>query len=73
MTSLAEVEASTKEFLTAADVAPVMRSDPHAIRIAAHERPELLGFPVIVIGSRVRIPRQGFLAYCYGRTGRSAE
>ena len=61
--TLEELRASDKVFLTPADVAPVLGCDPHSIRVAAHQRPELLGFPVIVIGSRVKIPRIPFLIF----------
>lgn len=61
--SIEDIKASGKSYLTAADVAPVLGCDPHSIRVAAHQRPELLGFPVIVIGSRVKIPRIPFLIF----------
>lgn len=61
--SIEDIKSSVKPYLTAADVAPVLGCDPHSIRVAAHQRPELLGFPVIVIGSRVKIPRIPFLIF----------
>lgn len=57
-----------KEFLTAAEVAPVLGIDPQDLRSQAQADSVKLGFPVIVTGSRVRIPREGFLFFCrYGR------
>lgn len=63
MKTLAEIKASDAVFLKPADIAPVLQCNPNYIRQMAHERPELLGFPVIVIGTRTRIPRKPFLAY----------
>lgn len=57
------VEISDKEFFTPQDVAFVLRSDPQTIRVCAKQRPELLGFPVILMGRRVKIPRIPFLRY----------
>lgn len=54
---------SDKEFLTPAEIAPVLGSDPHSIRVAARQRPELLKFEFIVLGNRTKIPRIPFLRY----------
>ena len=54
---------SEKNFFTAADVAGVVGCDPNNIRVVAHQRPELLGFPVTIMGSRVKIPKIPFLRY----------
>jgi hypothetical protein len=54
---------SDRPFLTPAEVAPVLECDPHAIRLAARSAPEGLGFPVICIGSRVKIPRLPFVEF----------
>lgn len=66
MNTLAEVESSNKIMLSAADIAPIIGSDPQLIRMQARERPELLGFPVVCIGSRVKIPREAFLSFMRG-------
>ena len=50
-------------WLNVADIAPLLESDPDAIRCQAKEDPSKLGFPVCVIGSRVKIPRRAFLAF----------
>ena len=60
---LAELET---EVLTPNQVAPILGVNPHSIRIQAAENPEALGFPVIVIGSRVKIPKRPFLAFMGG-------
>ena len=65
---LADIETLDKEFLLADDVAPVLGMHPQDIRSQAQADSAKLGFPVIVTGTRVRIPKQGFLFYCrYGR------
>ena len=61
--TLAEIKASDAVFLLPSQIAPILDCDPNFIRRAAHDRPELLGFPVCVIGTRTRIPRKPFLAF----------
>lgn len=61
--TLDEIKQSDAVFLTPADIAPILGCDPNWIRRAAHDRPELLGFPVCVIGTRTRIPRKPFLKF----------
>ena len=58
---LAGLAASDVEMLTPADVAPVLGCHPYAINVAAKEDPARLGFPVCLIGNRVKIPRRAFL------------
>lgn len=52
---------SNQATVTAADVAPIIGSDPHWIRWMAKYKPKDLGFPTIVVRSRVKIPRIPFL------------
>lgn len=61
--TLKEIEESTKEVLTCQDVAPVLMCNPATLHLQAMEEPWRLGFPVIVMGRRVKIPRQPFLKY----------
>lgn len=58
-----EIRNSNKIWLTPADVAPVLHCDPQCIRVQAQKDPSRLGYPVIVMGSRVRIPRIPFLKF----------
>ena len=46
-----------REYFTADEICGVLAINPQTIRDTARQRPELLGFPVILTGSRVRIPR----------------
>ena len=61
-----EIRNSDKAMLTPADVAEVLGTDPQGIRMWARQTPEKLGFPVSVIGTRVRIPRIAFLKFMEG-------
>lgn len=64
--TLTEMRISTATFITPAQAAEVLRCDVQHLRIQARTAPEALGFPVCVIGSRVRIPRIPFLRYIEG-------
>ena len=55
--TLKDIEAIPKEVLLPADVAPYLQCDPHYIRLQARANPQLLGFPVSVVGNRTKIPR----------------
>ena len=59
--TLAELEALPGEVLTCQQIAPILGANPATIHGQAVERPEKLGFPVIVMGRRVKIPKQPFL------------
>jgi hypothetical protein len=61
--TLDQLEALPAEVLTCAQVAPVLCASPATLHLQALERPELLGFPVIVAGSRVKIPKRPFLRF----------
>lgn len=67
MKTLQEIESCGKEMLSLADIAPVIGCDQHSIRLQAREDAKALGFPVIVIGTRTYIPRDGFVNFCRGR------
>lgn len=71
--TLEEIKASNKVFLRATDVAKLLRSDAQAIRLAAKSKPELLGFPVCVIGTRTAIPRKPFLRFLGEMGGETDE
>lgn len=59
--TISEIRATKKLFLTPVEVAPVLRCDPQCIRLTARTAPEQLGFPVICVGTRTKIPRIPFL------------
>lgn len=66
MIAMARIATTDREMLTPKDVAPVLGCQPYALNVAARNHPETLGFPVCVIGRRVRIPRQAFLRWMRG-------
>ena len=61
--TLDEIKASDKSVLTPAEVAEVLGCDAQDVRIQARLAPEKLGFPVIIIKSRTKIPRIPFLRF----------
>ena len=61
--TLDELKSSDKVFLTPADVATVLRSDPQTVRVTARQRPDLLGFDFTFTGNRMKIPRLSFLRW----------
>ena len=61
--TLEEMISSTKLFITPADVAPLLESDPHTIRCSAREQPDLVGFAFTMVGNRMKIPRMAFLKW----------
>lgn len=62
-----EIEVSDKDFLVPTDVAEVIGCKPYSINLQAKEDPARLGFPVCVLGTRVKIPRMAFLRWIEGR------
>lgn len=65
--TLDEIKSSDKHFLLASEVAEILGTNPNTVRLQAHCAPEMLGFPVIVMGSRVKIPRIPFLNFMLGQ------
>lgn len=64
--TLAELEALPSEVLTCQQIAQVLGANPATIHLQATDRPELLGFPVIVMGSRVKVPKAAFIRFMRG-------
>ena len=61
--TLRELIALNRDYFVPAQVAEVLGMDAQAIRILGRGSPERLPFPVIVSGSRVKIPKIPFLKY----------
>jgi hypothetical protein len=61
--TLDDIKAIDREFLTPAQVAEILNCSAHGVRIWARQRPEQLGFPVCIVGSRVKIPKRPFLRF----------
>jgi len=62
-----ELREYPREWLTVAQVAPILGCDPQALRVWAKQRPQDLGFPVVVMGTRVKIPREPFIRFMTGK------
>ena len=65
--TLEEIKAIDREWLTPAEVGAVIGADPQGIRTWARQKPEALGFSVIVLPHRVKIPKSGFIRYMEGK------
>lgn len=66
--TLDEARRSEKLFLTPTDIAPILGVHPYSINLQAQDDPAKLGFPVVVIGRRVKIPRFRFLEWIGGES-----
>ena len=70
--TLNDIKQMTKDIITPAEAAQVVGCDPQKMRLEARERPENLGFPVIIVRSRIKIPRVAFIKYMEGDLCRGA-
>lgn len=61
--TLEDIIRSDKAFITPQDVADVLQCSAQLIRIQARDNPEALGFPVIRVGNRTKIPRKAFVQF----------
>ena len=66
MRTLEEIELCQKTMLAPQDVAGFLHCDAYTINRAAKDAPGLLGFPINVMGTRVRIPKDGFVRWAKG-------
>lgn len=67
--TLDEMRSLDREYLIPSEIAPILGCDQQDIRVAARQRPGLLGFNVAVIGSRVKVPRRAFIKWMEGTGG----
>lgn len=65
--TLDELRKYPRPYLTPEQVARTLGADAHAIRLQARTKPELLGFPVMVCGTRTKIPTQPFIEWLFGK------
>lgn len=63
--TLDEVRELRTDIITPAQAAQVLKCDPAYIRVAAREG--VLEFPAVLVGNRVKIPREAFVRYMEGR------
>ena len=64
--ALEAIKAMDDVMITPAQAAPAIGCDPHWIRIMARTRPDQLGFPVVIMRSRTKIPRLPFIRFVEG-------
>lgn len=50
-------------FMNTNEAAKYLKCDPYSLRSQAQDDPSKLGFPVMVIGQRVKIPRWSFFKF----------
>jgi len=63
---LQDIQAIQRDYLKVVEVCSVLHTRPETFRGQAHQCPWKIGFPVIVIGTRVKIPKIPFLKYMRG-------
>ncbi len=64
--SLEEISAYPREWLTCQQVSGVLNCNPYALHVQAVKDQSKLGFPVVVIGNRVKIPKRAFIEFMRG-------
>ena len=64
--TLEEIEALPKEMLVPADIAPILKCTPYTINICTRNGENPFPFPVIRMGTRVRIPKIPFIKVIRG-------
>ncbi len=63
---LDKIKQIDRDYLTPKEVASVLGCMPYAINVAAKTDPKKLGFPIIRIGNRVKIPKDAFIRFMGG-------
>lgn len=64
--TISEIRQSKKTVLTPNDVFELLSCRRYDINLQARNDPSKLGFPVVVMGTRVKIPREAFLRFWDG-------
>ena len=63
---ISELTALDREYITPTEAASVLDCAPQRLRDQAHRNPASLGFPVIIMGRKIRIPKEPFIAFMKG-------
>lgn len=66
--TLEELERLDKEMLVPKDIAPILGCAPYAINVATQDGKNPFPFPIIRMGTRVRIPKRAFIKAMKGET-----
>lgn len=64
--TLEQLEALDKEMLVPTDIAPILGCAPYAINVATKDGKNPFPFPIIRMGTRVRIPKRAFIKVMRG-------
>ena len=59
--TLEQLEMLDKEILVPADIAPILGCSPYSINVATKDGKNPFPFPLIRMGTRVRIPKRPFI------------
>ena len=66
--TLNDLEKLDKEVLVPKDIAPILGCTPYSINVATKDGKNPFPFPVIRMGTRVRIPKMPFIKAMRGET-----
>lgn len=66
--TLSELEKLDKEVLVPKDIAPILGCTPYSINVATQNGNNPFPFPIIRMGTRVRIPKMPFIKAMRGET-----
>ena len=61
--TMEDLEILTCDWLTPEEAAPVLGTTPQTLLAAAKQGSETIGIPVMVLKSRVKIPRRGLIHF----------
>ena len=64
--TIEDIKRMDKQVLTPADVAPLLGCHPNTISRQAERDVKQLGFPCARIGTRTKIPKDGFVSWFEG-------
>ena len=64
--TLLEMKELQRDVLTCTEVSSILKCSEQTLHLQAQKKPDTLGFPVICIGNRVKIPRIAFIRYMEG-------
>ena len=64
--TLNDIRQIDREYLLPREVADILGTDAQAIRVCARSNPAALGFPVVRLGTRIKVPRLPFLRFMEG-------
>lgn len=64
--TIEDIKKMDKEILTPRDVAPLLKCNADLIRYQAKQDIKQLGFPASKMGTRIKIPKKGFINWYEG-------